>query len=96
MRVVAKYFKRITLLRLGELLQLGSDDLEMYLSEMSFAGDLHVKIDRPAGIVSFQSKKQPEEVLSDWSSDIGRMLRLMESTCHLINRENMVYKADKM
>jgi hypothetical protein len=33
------------------------------------------------------------QVLTEWSADIGQLLHLMEATCHLINRENMVYKA---
>ena len=66
--------------------------LEQHLGDLSVSGDAYVKIDRPAGIVSFRSPRQPAEVLSDWSSDIGKLLSLMETTCHLINRENMVYK----
>lgn len=93
LRVVASYYKRIYSSRLCELLDLSADRLESYLTEISSEGDLHLRIDRPQGIISFNVKKVPEEVLSDWSSDIGKMLHLMESTCHLINREVMVYKA---
>lgn len=92
LRVVARYYKRIRMARLGELLSLSLESLESYLSEMSSTGDIALKVDRPAGIVSFQLKKQPEEILSAWSSDVDKMLQLMEATCHLINRENMVYK----
>jgi 26S proteasome regulatory subunit N5 len=92
-RVIAKYYKRIRLARFSELLNLTRDEIEDYLSDLSSEGDIHIKIDRPSGIVTFQQPKQPEEVLSEWSSDVSKMLNLMESTCHLINRENMVYKA---
>lgn len=50
------------------------------------------QIDRPAGIVSFDKPRAPEAVLTDWASDMGKLLGIMESTCHLINRENMVHK----
>ena len=30
-----------------------------------------------------------ESVLSDWASDIGKLLHLVETTTHLINKENM-------
>lgn len=92
LRVVAKNYKRIHLQRLSELLRLPADDLEAHLSNLSYTGDLVLKIDRPAGIVSFQQRRGPEEVLSDWSADISQMLGLMESTCHLVNREIMVHK----
>ena len=31
---------------------------------------MYVKIDRPAGIISFKHPRAPEVVLSDWSSDV--------------------------
>eukprot|EP01039_Chlorochromonas_danica_P005272 gene5273-5807_t len=92
LRVIALYYKRIRLGRLQELLRLSADELEGHLSNLSFSGDLRLKIDRPAGIVTFQHNRQPEEVLSDWSADITKMLSLLESTCHLVNREIMVHK----
>lgn len=92
LRVCAAYYKRISTKRLSELLSLSLDDLERHLGELSTSGDAYVKIDRPIGIVCFRAPRQPEAVLSDWSSDIGKLLTLMETTCHLINRENMVHK----
>lgn len=91
-RVVAKYYKRIRSARLCQLLRLTQDELEMYLSELSGDGDIPIRIDRPAGIITFQQKKSAEETLSDWSYDVTKMLQLTESTCHLINREIMVHK----
>ena len=92
LRVVARYYTRIRSQRLATLLDLPYDVLETHLSEVASGGDLYLKIDRPAGIVSFHARPQPEQVLSDWASDVGKMLHLMEATCHIINRENMVYK----
>jgi hypothetical protein len=53
---------------------------------------LYIRINRPAGIVSFQRPHSPESTLSEWAHGITGLLDLMETTCHLINRENMVYK----
>ena len=92
LRVVSKYYKRITSAKLGCLLNLDPEALEGHLSEMSVNGDIYLKIDRPRGIVCFEEPQTPEAVLSDWSSDMGKLLGLMESTCHLINREVMVHK----
>ena len=50
------------------------------------------KIDRPAGLVTFAPKVTAEETLSAWSSDLGNLLSLVERTCHLINKENMIHK----
>jgi 26S proteasome regulatory subunit N5 len=59
---------------------------------MASSGDLYIRIDRPAGVVSFAQPRAVEDVLCDWASDIGSLTSLMESTCHLIRRENMVHK----
>jgi 26S proteasome regulatory subunit N5 len=91
-RVLHSYYTRIHSARMAAMLGLTEDVLEEQLSEMSSNGDIYVKIDRPQGIISFASPSPPEEVLSDWAGEIGSMLSLMESTCHLINRENMVHK----
>jgi 26S proteasome regulatory subunit N5 len=92
LRVIAGYYRRIKFQRMTEMLGLDLASLERHLGELAASGDAYVKIDRPAGIVAFGEPKQAAVVLSDWASDIGKMLTLMESTCHLINRENMVHK----
>jgi 26S proteasome regulatory subunit N5 len=91
-RVLHSYYTRIHSKRMATMLGLTESVLEEQLSEMSSQGDVYVKIDRPQGIISFVAPSPPEAVLSDWAGEIGSMLALMESTCHLINRENMVHK----
>ena len=92
-RTIVSYYTRIRISSLSKVLTLPQDVLEEHLSDLASAGDITCKINRPDGIVSFKKNRAPEAVLSDWASDIGKMLNLMESTCHLINRENMIYKA---
>lgn len=55
-------------------------------------GSIYAKIDRPAKLISFLRPLSPEEQLSNWSADISQLLRLVETTCHLINKENMIHK----
>lgn len=92
LRVVAGYYKRIQFSRLGELLGLDQSTVEDHLSELASSGDAYLRIDRPAAVVTFGEPRPAAGVLSDWASDVGRMLSLMETTCHLIRRENMVHK----
>jgi 26S proteasome regulatory subunit N5 len=91
-RVMKGYYSRVNTARMCSMLNLSRDELESHLSEMSAEGDLYVKIDRPAGVISFTEPASAEEVLSDWAGSVSSMLGLMENTCHLINRENMVHK----
>ena len=53
---------------------------------------LYIRINRPAGIVCFEKPHSAESTLSEWAGGISDLLSLMETTCHLINRENMVHK----
>ena len=55
-------------------------------------GDVYVKMDRPAGIVTFGAPRSINTVLTHWSSDVHSLLSIMDKTAHLIARENMVHK----
>lgn len=52
---------------------------------------LFCKIDRPAGIATFTPRETPSSMLNDWAGDISQLLGLVEKTCHLIHKENMVH-----
>lgn len=94
-RVVAKYYTRINTIRLAEMLQLSVDKTEDYLSSMvtsESTARLDARIDRPAGIISFQLRKNPNEHLTEWTDNISDLLNLVEKTCHLISKENMLYQ----
>eukprot|EP00980_Cylindrotheca_fusiformis_P024251 scaffold11680_cov142-Cylindrotheca_fusiformis.AAC.9 len=88
-RVIAMYYKRIHGARLAQLLNLDIIRLEKELSIMVSDGSVYAKIDRPKDIVRFSPPKSSEAVLSDWSSDIDKLLHLVETTTHLINKEKM-------
>lgn len=45
---------------------------------------MYAKIDRPAGLVSFVAPRGGDAVLNDWSSDVGKLMGLIEKSCHLI------------
>ena len=72
----------------------GKNDTVVSEDEVTGNGgtSLYIRINRPDGIVSFSAPQTAETTLSDWSNEITGLLSLMETTCHLINRENMVYK----
>lgn len=88
-RIVAVYYKRIELSRLAQLLQLDPVRLELEISAMVSEGAIYAKIDRPKSVVRFSPPLSPESVLSNWAADIDKMLHLVETTSHLINKENM-------
>jgi len=88
-RVVSLYYKRIRGSRLAQLLQLEPTRLESEIADMVSDGTVYAKIDRPADVVKFAPAKMPETILSDWASDIDKLLHLVETTTHLIHKEHM-------
>ncbi|KAF8640531.1 hypothetical protein AX17_000193 [Amanita inopinata Kibby_2008] len=79
-RVVAEYYTRITLSRLTSLLDLSPKQTEETLCRLVVSGTIWARIDRPAGIVNFRSKRSTEDVMNDWSSDMQKLLGLVEKT----------------
>ena len=72
-RVVAKYYTRIQMGRLTQLLDLTEEETEKYISELVTLKTIYAKIDRPARLVNFAKPRDADDVLNEWSSDkIGR------------------------
>lgn len=90
-RIVSIYYQRITGTRLAQLLGLDTTRLEKEISSMVSDGAVYAKIDRPKDIVRFAAPKNAESVLTEWASDIDKLLHLVEKTTHLINKENMTH-----
>ncbi|KAK6924182.1 Proteasome component (PCI) domain [Dillenia turbinata] len=91
--VVSKYYSRITLKRLADLLCLSIQEAEKHLSEMVVSKSLVAKIDRPMGIASFQTAKGSNDILNSWAMNLEKLLDLVEKSCHQIHKETMVHKA---
>ncbi|OJJ43450.1 hypothetical protein ASPZODRAFT_19543 [Penicilliopsis zonata CBS 506.65] len=89
-RVVAKYYTRIQMGRLTELLDLNEEETEKYISELVTSKTIYAKIDRPARLVNFAKPRDADDVLNEWSSDMKSLLGLLERIDHLITKEEMM------
>ena len=89
-RVIAKYYTRIQMGRLTQLLDLDEDETESYISKLVTAKTVYAKIDRPARVVSFAKARGPDEVLNEWSGSMKSLLGLLERIDHLITKEEMM------
>jgi 26S proteasome regulatory subunit N5 len=87
-RTASKYYQRITLTRLAQLLRLTEERCEQEIASMIADLD-YCKMDRPNKIVKFERPKNPDAVLTEWASDIETLLGLVEKTTHLISKEHM-------
>merc|ERR1711982_270699 len=92
-KVVSGYYEQVHTQRLCELLRLSEKEVEEELSELVCSKFVFAKIDRPAGTIIFGRKQTPTDRLNEWSDSISKMLDLVENTCHLIQKEQMVHEA---
>lgn len=89
-RVVAKYYTRIQMGRLTQLLDLTEEETEKYISQLVTSKTIYAKIDRPARLVNFSKPRDADDVLNEWSSDMKSLLGLLERIDHLITKEEMM------
>lgn len=91
-RVMAKYYTRMHIRRMADLLDLTEAETEEFLSNLVVKKTVQAKIDRLAGTVSFERPKDPNDVLNDWSHNINLLMTLVNKTTHLITKEEMVHR----
>jgi 26S proteasome regulatory subunit N5 len=89
-RVIAKYYTRIHFSRLTSLLDLPASETEKYISDLVTSKTIYARIDRPAQIVTFEKKRDADEVLNEWSGNMKSLLGLLERIDHLITKEEMM------
>ncbi|KAG8430269.1 hypothetical protein GDO86_018111 [Hymenochirus boettgeri] len=90
-RIMAKYYTRITMKRMSQLLDLSVDESEEFLSSLVVNKTIYAKVDRLAGIINFQRPKDPNDLLNDWSEKLNSLMALVNKTTHLIAKEEMIH-----
>ncbi|EAN33052.2 PCI domain protein [Theileria parva strain Muguga] len=92
-KIVSKYYNKITLERLSTLLNINSDKLENEISNMVEMGIIDSKINRITGIVKFQKKLQTEIILNNWVNNITKLMELVDQCSRLVQKEKMIHEA---
>ncbi|PAV76947.1 hypothetical protein WR25_18750 [Diploscapter pachys] len=82
LRMIAKYYTRISFDRLAELIDFPVDEMEKFLCEMIVSGAVQGRIHRPSKIVDLSAKSSTTDVLDQWGHGVT----------HLIQKEQMVHK----
>uniref|UniRef100_A0A8C5CBE3 Proteasome 26S subunit, non-ATPase 12 n=1 Tax=Gadus morhua TaxID=8049 RepID=A0A8C5CBE3_GADMO len=90
-RIMAKYYTRISMKRMANLLDLSIDESEEFLSSLVVNKTIYAKVDRLAGIINFQRPKDPNDLLNDWSHKLNSLMSLVNKTTHLIAKEEMIH-----
>mmetsp|Transcript_59813 Transcript_59813/g.174836 ORF Transcript_59813/g.174836 Transcript_59813/m.174836 type:complete len:459 (+) Transcript_59813:92-1468(+) len=92
-KVISEYYEQVHTRRLCELIGLDDKAAELELSELVCSKFVHARIDRPGGTIRFGQRPTYTDRLNDWSNGITKMVDLVENTCHLIQKEQMVHAA---
>lgn len=95
LRIIASYYKRIHLGRLAELLNLGQQETESFISKLVTKGTIQAKIDRLEGVVNFRKQQKATDILNEWNSDIASLLEKVEKVQLRISKEQMSHKNAK-
>lgn len=91
LRVVATYYSRIRLRRLAQLLDLEVSAAEEALARQVERGVMWAKLDRPAGLIVFHPRVDPNAALSNWAQSLHSLLGHLETACHSVHRDMMVH-----
>jgi 26S proteasome regulatory subunit N5 len=92
-RVIAAYYRRLTLERLAELVGMPPDDTEEFLCTMVSDKLVSARVNRMDKTVSFIQSRSKEQHLNQWADGVAEVLALLGTTCHLITKEQMVHQA---
>lgn len=94
--VAAKFYTRIPLARLAQLVGLTPDHTESFIMVMVANKTLYAKMDRVDGLVVFEALKDTTEVLETWNEAVERSVSLLDKVSHLITKERMLHNMAKV
>ena len=86
-----KFFAKVHLKRISEMTSVPVDEIENEIADMVVNNHIFAKIDRIEKIVNFRKKTDHHDILDNFNYDMDIMLKKIEETCHLINKEYLKY-----
>jgi len=89
--IFSKFYNQVYLNRISELLKITLEETEQEICDMVMNKFLYAKINRIKGEVSFRPKQTFERKSDALNNDLTKMLETLETTCHLIHKENLKY-----
>jgi 26S proteasome regulatory subunit N5 len=90
--VYSKYFSQCHLKRISQMIEVDIPEIENEICDMVVNKFIYAKINRISGTVNFKPKQDYGDKLNDLNFDLNKMLEKIETTCHLIHKENLKYE----
>lgn len=89
--IFQKYFSQVRMERISQMIDINMDEVEQELADMCIEKHIFAKINRINFTVNFKPKQDNADKLNEMNFDLGKMLDIVEDTCHLIHKENLKY-----
>ena len=89
--IFEKFYSKINLKRICDMTLTPEEEVESELADMVVNNYLFAKINRIEKIVNFRQKTDYHNVLDDFNYDMNNLMKKIEETCHLINKEYLKY-----
>ena len=89
--IFEKFFAKIHIKRINDMTLVPVDEIEKEIADMVVNNYIYAKINRIEKIVNFRKKTDYHDVLDNFNYDMDNMLKKIEETCHLINKEYLKY-----
>ena len=86
-----KFFGKIHIERISEMTLVSIEEIENELADMVVNNYIFAKINRIEKIVNFRKKMDYHDELDNYNYDMNNLLKKIEETCHLINKEYLKY-----
>ena len=86
-----KFFGKIHIERISQMTLVPIEEIEEELADMVVNNYIFAKINRIEKIVNFRKKTDYHDELDGLNYDMNNLLRKIEETCHLINKEYLKY-----
>lgn len=89
--IFEKYFSQMSIQKISSMIGIQVKEVETEIADMVINNYIYAKINRIASTVNFRKRQDGGDKLNDLNGDLIRMLEKLETTCHLIHKENLKY-----
>jgi len=92
LRIISKYYGRLTLTRVGQLVGVDKASCEDELCQLNNLKLFSCRIDRIDDTVDFRPIENESFLLKRWNESVNNILDMIDVASNLIHREREVYK----
>ncbi|MCQ2817030.1 MAG: PCI domain-containing protein [archaeon] len=93
--IYEKFYSRIQLNRMWQMINIPTLEIENEIADMVINQYIYAKINRIEQTVNFRKKEEHHDIINNIKGDLDTVLKNLENTCHLINKEYLKHGIKK-